>query len=89
MKAQKNWPESASFLVRWMEDNNLIEDVERIITKQGQTVKHITDYSGITSIFDFGDTEEPGYWIRKAFDYKKAYDSAKVTLDYRNFKKIN
>ena len=86
MKAQKNWPESASFLVDWLEKNNLIEEVEEI---EFASISEATDNDGIGTLFDFwDDTNYPYVWLEKSVEYTRAYDSAKLSGGYKDFYKL-
>ena len=86
MKASKNWPPEASFLVDWLEKNNLIEEVEEI---ESLRINDAEDRTGIGPLFDFwDDTENPFYWVKKSVEYKRAYDSAKLSGGYKEFYKL-
>lgn len=83
MKATKNWPESASFLVDWLEKNNLIEEVEEIAD-----IHKANDEPGLSNLFDFSLEESPDYWFEVAVNYKRVYDSAKLSGGYKDFYKL-
>ena len=86
MKAQKNWPPEASFLVDWLEKNNLIEEVEEIETLR---IKEAEDKSGVGPLFDFwDDTRDELFWIKKSVEYLSRYHSALLNGDYKRFKKL-
>ena len=85
MKATKNWPPEASFLVDWLEKNNLIEEVEEIETVR---INDAEDKNGVGPLFDFGNAGNPIFWLRKSSDYKRAYDSAILSGGYKDFYKL-